>query len=58
MRIDTVMAIKFGDRTGLPEVVDPERAGAMSVYRTQPAERCRMAIDDRDDTAMGWKIGQ
>jgi len=52
IRVDAVMPVELGNRTGLAEMLDAEWAEAMAVDRAQPAERRRMAVDDADDAAM------
>ena len=51
-RVDAVVGVEILDRTGLPEVLDTERARAMTGDRAEPAERRRMAVDHADDAAM------
>lgn len=50
--VDTVMAVKIGNGAGLTEVLDAERTYAMAMDGTEPGERGRMPVKDRDDTAM------
>src|SRR4051794_33338375 len=46
------MAIEVGNRSGLAEMFDAERAGAVTMDRAEPAERRGMRIAHRDDAAV------
>src|SRR5439155_8029014 len=56
--VDTVMAIKLGNRSGLAEMFDPEWPHPMAVDRTEPGERRRVPVDDGHDPAMGRHFGE
>src|SRR5262249_48286329 len=56
--VDAVVAIEVGDRAGLAEVLDPERAHAMAAYGAEPGERRRVAVEHGDDAAMGRHVGK
>src|SRR5262249_46381404 len=43
--VDAVVAIEVGDRAGLPEMLDPERAHAVAVDGAEPGERGGMAVE-------------
>ena len=50
--VDAVMAVEIGDGARLTEMLDAERARAMTRHRAEPTERRRMAVDDGDEAAM------
>src|SRR5215831_246944 len=55
--VDAVVPIKLRDRAGLPEMLDAERAHAVTAHGAEPGERRRMAVEHGDNPAMGWHIG-
>ncbi len=51
--IDAVVAIEVGNGTGLPEMLDAERPGAVAMDRPDPRQRGWMAVDHCDLHAVG-----
>src|SRR5512146_1540704 len=51
-RVDAVVPIEIRQRSGLAEMLDAERAGAVAVNRAEPGERRRMAVERGDQRAM------
>src|SRR6185437_9055227 len=47
IRVDAVVPVEVGERAGLAEMLDAERARAMAGDRTEPGERRRMAVEHR-----------
>src|SRR5215471_20979028 len=58
IRIDAVVAIEVTDFSGLAEVFDAERTHAMAAHGAQPGERCRMAVEHRDDATVRRHLGE
>src|SRR5665213_2769852 len=58
IRIDAVMLVELGQRAGLAEMLDAERARAMAGDGAEPGKRRRMAVDHSDDAAMRRHIGK
>ena len=56
--IDAEVPVEIGDRAGLTEMLDSQRAGAVAMDRSQPGERCRMPVDDRHEPALRRNIGK
>ena len=52
------MPVKGGERAGLTEMFDPERAHPMTRDRAKPGERRRMSVEHGHDPAMRGHIGQ
>ncbi|NMA99650.1 MAG: hypothetical protein GX970_16360 [Phyllobacteriaceae bacterium] len=52
------MTVEICDRACLAKMFHAERAGSVAVDGAKPAERCRMTIDHRNETAMGWDVSQ
>ena len=50
--IDAVMTVQFGNGAGLAKMLDPEGAGAVTRHRSEPGERQRVPVDDRDQRAV------
>src|SRR5438128_1588501 len=48
VRVDAVVAVEFGDRAGLAEMLDPERADTVAGDRAEPTKRRRVAVDHGD----------
>src|SRR5438093_12299437 len=56
--IDAVVPIEVGNRAGLAEMLDPERTSLVPVHGAQPGECCRMAVEHRDNAAVGGNVGK
>src|ERR1700690_409198 len=56
--VDTVVAIEVVDRAGLAEMLDTERFDPGAMPAAEPAERCRVTVDHRDDAAIARKLCQ
>ena len=54
-RIDAEMPVQVPDRGGLTEVLNAERSRPVPAHGAEPAQSCRMAIDDRHKPAIGRK---
>src|SRR3974390_1063479 len=50
--VDTVVAVELGERSGLAEMFNAERAGTVAGNGAEPGQRRRMPIEHRDDAAM------
>src|SRR6185295_18063488 len=46
VHVQAMNAIEVGNVTGLTEVVDPERVGAVARHAAEPREARRMPVDD------------
>jgi len=56
--VDAVVAIEIGDRAGLPEMLDPQRAHAVAGNAAEPRQSGGMRIHNGDEAAMGGKLAQ
>jgi hypothetical protein len=54
--VDPGMAVEIRQRPRLPELLDPERAGAMAPHGAEPGERRRVAVKHRHQAATLWHI--
>src|SRR5262249_39668054 len=50
--VDAIVPVEIADRTGLAEMLDPERAHAVTGDGAEPGERRRMTVEHGDDAAM------
>src|SRR5437588_2121652 len=50
--VDAIVPVELGDRSGLAEMLDPERAHAVAADGAEPRQGCRMAVQHGDDAAM------
>src|SRR5512133_2585940 len=58
LRVDAEVPVEIRNRPGLAEMLDPERAGAVTINRAKPGERRRMAVNHRHEWAMRGNIGE
>src|SRR5260370_16524697 len=56
--VDAVVPVEIADRSGLAEMLDPERAHAMAGDAAEPGQRRWMAVDHGDDAAMIGDVGE
>ena len=56
--VDAVVAVEVGQRSGLAEMLDAERAYAVARDCPQPRKRRRMSIQDGDNATMRRHIGE
>src|SRR5215213_11421593 len=56
IRVDAVVAIEIGERSGLAEMLHAQRARAMTMDRAEPAERRRMRVAYSDNAAMRSQV--
>ena len=58
IRIDSIVPIKIGQRTGLAEMLDAEWPHAMTGDCAEPGQCCRMSVEHTDNAAMRRHIGE
>ena len=56
--VDAVVPVELGERAGLAEMLDAERARAMAGDRAEPGQRRRVAVEHGDDAAMRRHVGE
>src|SRR5215468_3744204 len=56
--INSVVAVQFGDRSRLAEMLDTERTHTVAADRPEPGEGCRMAVKHGDQAAMSRQVGK
>jgi hypothetical protein len=58
LRVDTEVSVEIGNGSGLAEMLDAERAGAVAVDGSKPCERRRVSIDHAHESAMRGYVGE
>ena len=52
------MLVEIGDRPRLPEMFHAKRDGFVAGDGAEPGEGGGVAVDDGDDGAVAWKVGE
>jgi hypothetical protein len=53
-----IIPVQLVNRSGLTEMLDPERPNAVAIDRAKPSQCRGVSVQDRDDTAMPRQTGQ